>query len=310
MLSVGQLAFEYPGQRVLEDISFTLPTGEITALVGPNGAGKTTLLRCLSALHPPFSGTITYQGEDIFDNPRNFHRHIGYLADDFGLYDELTVEQSLLLAARRHQTPMSELANRLQDTLMAVDLIPHRQHKAQELSRGLRQRLAIGQTIIHQPRLLLLDEPASGLDPEARISLAQLFIRLKQQGMTLLVSSHILAELEAYSDHMLVLRHGRLAGFETLKTTDTKPHRTLHLTLEHPCSPLLSLLHKQSGVSQIKVEGVEVSLQMQGGDKEQKELLRLLIQEEIPVLSFGQRREDIQTRYIANYADSRQQVKP
>nr|WP_184432594.1 ABC transporter ATP-binding protein [Roseospira goensis] len=208
---------DYPGRRALDRVSFSLAAGTVTALVGPNGAGKTTLMRCLAALDPPFAGRVLVDGLDAAERPRDVHQRTGFLQDFFGLYDTLTVAQGLWYAAAARAVPESEIAARMAWAAAAVDLSDRMNQRAGTLSRGLRQRLAIAQTIVHRPRMVLLDEPASGLDPESRMHLARLLTDLRTaHGMTLLVSSHILAELEDYCTHVLILRDGRLVRHDAL----------------------------------------------------------------------------------------------
>ena len=184
MLEVRALRFDYPNHPALVDVSFTLPAGSVTALVGPNGAGKSTLMRCIAGLAEPLSGSVYLNGVAITDNPRLAHRDIGYLEDEFGLYDELTASQCLLYAAAARGVPDSSLDTRAEAVAAQLDITHCLPKRVRELSRGQRQRVAIGQAIISAPKLLVLDEPASGLDPEARASLAGLFRRLQADGIT------------------------------------------------------------------------------------------------------------------------------
>jgi ABC-2 type transport system ATP-binding protein len=210
LISVKNLTFDYPGKRALQHVSFTIEAGSITALVGPNGAGKSTLMRCLAALDTPSSGSIHIASLDVLENPREAHALMGYLPDFFGLYEDLSVEQCLYYHAMVQNIPKQEqkaAVERVAQRMQIQDLLFQ---EAKTLSRGESQRLAIAQAIIHHPSVLILDEPASGLDPEARYHLSQLLVLLAQEGITMLVSSHILSELEDYCTHMLVLREGRV----------------------------------------------------------------------------------------------------
>src|SRR5271168_3950898 len=196
MIEVENLVYEYPTSRALKGVSLRVSDQTITALVGPNGAGKTTLLRCLAALETPYSGSVTIEGLDTREHPREIHVLLGYLPDFFGLYDELSVRRCLVYAARSHGTAPQLADAAAEKAAGRVGLVDRLDTKAGELSRGLRQRLAIGQAIVHEPKVLLLDEPAAGLDPQARRDLSALLLQLRDDGMTLVVSSHILAELE------------------------------------------------------------------------------------------------------------------
>jgi ABC-2 type transport system ATP-binding protein len=212
MISAQDVVYDYPAARALHGVSFTIDRGAVLALVGPNGAGKSTLMRCIAALDRPTSGSITVAGLDTHADPRGVHAAIGYLPDFFGLYDELSVRQALTYAARSRGVTEGATADAVAKAAARVELSDRLDKRAGELSRGLRQRLAIAQTIVHSPSVLLLDEPAAGLDPDARRSLSDLIRRLSGEGMTILVSSHILAELEDYSTEMLMIRDGRVAG--------------------------------------------------------------------------------------------------
>lgn len=196
VIDVSNLSFSYHGKTVLKDVSFKVPKNSVVALVGPNGAGKTTLMRCIVGLHAPISGTVRVNGIDVFENPRAVHRKIGYLSDFFGVYEQLTVKQCLLHAAGSQNIPADIRQKRMLDVAGKLDLLDRLDEKSYGLSRGYRQRLGIGLAIMHKPEILILDEPASGMDPEARINLSELIRDLKNDGLTILVSSHILAELK------------------------------------------------------------------------------------------------------------------
>ncbi|WP_370680120.1 ABC transporter ATP-binding protein [Comamonas sp. GB3 AK4-5] len=218
MIEVSQLVFEYPGHRALDGVSVSIAAGSVTALVGPNGAGKSTLMRCIAGLDQPLSGHIRVKGLSVEDQPREVHQHLGYLSDFYGLYNRLTVARCLQYSALSMGVAENMVAARVQQVAAQLGLSELLQRYPTELSRGQRQRVAIGQAIVHQPSVLLLDEPASGLDPEARSSLSQLFRQLQAQGMTLVVSSHILSELDEYCSHILSIRKGRIESHEALQT--------------------------------------------------------------------------------------------
>src|SRR4051812_25593475 len=216
MIEIQGVVFDYPGHRALSGINLSIAGGAITALVGPNGAGKTTLLRLMAALETPYDGRVTIDGLDTREAPRAIHERLGYLPDFFGLYDALSVRRCLHYAARAHGIASGQAAAAAQDAAARVGLTDRMEQAAGALSRGLRQRLAIAQAIVHAPKVLLLDEPAAGLDPQARRDLSQLLLSLRDGGMTLVVSSHILAELEDYSDRMVIVDHGRIAGGQSI----------------------------------------------------------------------------------------------
>lgn len=300
MLKAEAVVYEYPGKRALDGVSFVLPEGSVTALVGPNGAGKTTLLRCLAALDTPMGGNLWVDGIDVQNEPRACHHRLGFLPDNFGVWPELTVAQSLEYVARANGVALAHIKSRVRDTAQQLNLDDRLQEKAGSLSRGLRQRLAIGQAIIHQPKALLLDEPASGLDPEARHALAGLFLKLQSQGMTLLVSSHILSELEEYSSHMLILRDGRVVDQLELHAASSAAHSE-HLLLElSQVFVLEPVLQRCEGVSQVHIasDGLRAELRLSGGAQARTHLLQQLIQSGVPVAGLQVKPVGLQDTYL------------
>lgn len=298
MITANNLVFDYPGTRALDNISFTIRKGSITALVGPNGAGKTTLLRCLAALEEPASGTISMNGRDILADPRSTHRQLGYLSDSFGLYEELTVQQCLHYAAMSHGISEGEYAETIDRCVKQLEIADKMQIKAGALSRGQRQRLAIAQAIIHKPQFLLLDEPASGLDPEARHSLAVLFKRLQNDGMTLLVSSHILSELEEYSTDMLVLHGGRIIEHSAVTATQDNQLDTLEIRLSSPAPGLGAYLTAQAGITDLECSESEATFSFSSSAAEQHQLLKGLIANDFQICSFSEQRRNMQEAYL------------
>jgi len=310
LVAAQGLTQEYPGFRALKDVTFTIAAGTVTALVGPNGAGKTTLMRCLAALDSPFAGRVWVDGLDAVERPRLVHRRTGFLQDFFGLYDALTVAQGLWYAAAARQVPAAEIESRIDWAANAVGLGDRLDRRAGTLSRGMRQRLAVAQTIVHRPRVVLLDEPASGLDPESRAELAALLRSLRETyGMTLLVSSHILAELEDYSTHVMILNDGRLVRHDSIGAgagTDTAgmSERTMvEVTLAHDMDDLPTRLEAIGVSARTRVDHRDgkrrLSIDMPSDDDPARAtLLRDLIGAGLPVSGFTEQRRSLQDVYL------------
>ncbi|MBT6275655.1 MAG: ABC transporter ATP-binding protein [Chromatiales bacterium] len=295
-ICVQGLSYEYPNHRALEDVSFTIERSSVTALVGPNGAGKTTLMSCVAALSTPFSGSIEVDGIDVLENPRAGHRRIGYLKDFFGLYDALTVQQTLWHAARNQNITTGDCPAAIARVIEQLDLESLLSQTAGSLSRGQRQRLAIARALVHQPAVLLLDEPASGLDPEARNNLAALMRRLRGEGMTLLVSSHILAELAEYSTDMMIIRAGRLLEHRSLAPQNVSSWLKLSLVAPPPAIPSCLLNHLQ--VTDVRLVGNDLVFSFAGDAKDRAALLRLCLDDTLEVCAFTSHDEGQQNEYL------------
>ena len=252
----------------------------MVALIGPNGSGKTTLMRCISTLQEIQEGTIYINEVDIKEEPRRIHQMVGYLADNFGLYDDLTVRECLSYTAHSRLLEIEDAIEVVVDCAKEVGVYDFIDREVNTLSRGMRQRVGIAQAIIHSPKLLILDEPASGLDPEARIDLSNLILRLRERGMTIFVSSHILAELEDYSTEMLIIKKGKIVEHTKLisEKKDVSTTTTLKLVLEEAFEELSFLLNDLSeNVKTIQTEGLEVTLSLDESELKQHELLLSLI---------------------------------
>ena len=301
MIEVAGVVYDYPAARALHGVSFQVQAGAVLALVGPNGAGKSTLMRCIAALDVPTEGTIRVAGLDVEADPRGVHAAIGYLPDFFGLYEELSVRRALTYAARSRGVAVNETAAAVEMAAARVQLTDRLEARAGELSRGLKQRLAIAQTIVHQPRVLLLDEPAAGLDPEARRSLSDLILSLAKDGMTIVVSSHILAELEDYSTQMLMIRDGAVAGGGVVAAGGGhQDGARVEVTFAQPPLDLAERL-EALGVTVEKVTDDTATLALPEGEDDSA-LLGKLIGAGLKVRSFQAARKTLEDAYLAEVA--------
>lgn len=214
------LVKRYPGTLAVAGLDLAVGQGEIYGLVGPNGAGKSTTLRILATLLTATAGRAEIAGIDVLRNPDAARRVLGFMPDVFGVYDDMKVWEYLDFFARCYGIPAARRRRMIGDLLELVDLGDKREAYVQNLSRGMQQRLCLAHTLVHDPEVLLLDEPASGLDPRARVELRELLRELRALGKTIVISSHILPELEelctsvAIVDHGRVLAQGRVADIE------------------------------------------------------------------------------------------------
>lgn len=307
MIQVQHLTFEYVDKRALENVSFEIYNGAITALVGPNGSGKTTLLRCLASLSKPLTGTIKINGFDAISQPREVHLQVGYLQDLFGLYDQLTVRQSIEFTAHSRLDVTADFDQAIALAIERSGIGGFIDKKVSSLSRGMRQRVGIAQAIIHQPKVLLLDEPASGLDPEARYSLSQLLVNLRDSGMTIIVSSHILAELEDYSTEMLVIQEGKMIEHRTLNTSFEQSKSTnIIITLSENEQTHIGFISSLEGVRDATFVQQQIHVKLNESTLPKSELLKKLIAENIPVEEFSTAKINLQDEYIKTVAQYKQ----
>jgi ABC-2 type transport system ATP-binding protein len=301
MIEVEDVVYDYPSMRALHGVSCAVEAGAVLALVGPNGAGKSTLMRCIAALDSPTEGTIRVAGIDTQADPRAVHAALGYLPDFFGLYDELSIRRSLTYAARSRGVAEAAVAAAVALAAERVQLADRMDQRAGELSRGLRQRLAIAQTIVHQPSVLLLDEPAAGLDPEARRSLSDLILKLARDGMTIVVSSHILSELEDYSTRMLMIRDGRGAGGGVVAAGGgTRDGLKVAVSIAEPPADLAARL-AALGVTVERLTGGEATLVLADGADE-ADLLARMVGAGLRVRAFQPARRTLEDAYLAEVA--------
>ncbi|HEX8025897.1 MAG TPA: ABC transporter ATP-binding protein, partial [Candidatus Limnocylindrales bacterium] len=216
------LTKRYNGTIAVAGVDLDVDQGEIFGLVGPNGAGKTTMLRMLATLLEPSGGDAEIAGASIRGNPQQVRRVLGYMPDSFGVYDDMRVWEYLDFFGRCYGLTAAQRKRMIGDLLELVDLGPKRNAYVQGLSRGMQQRLCLAHALVHDPQVLLLDEPASGLDPRARVELRELLRELRALGKTILSRSHILPELEELCTSVAIVDRGRVLAAGTIAEIGAK----------------------------------------------------------------------------------------
>lgn len=249
MISLESVEKRYGSVTALGGLDLAVPQGSVFGLIGPNGAGKTTAMLILSSLLSRDGGRVTVAGADPSRDARTVRRHLGYMPDFFGFYDSLNAYEYLDFFAAVQGVPAAKRRGVVTDLLALVDLSHKVDADVNSLSRGMKQRLSLARTLVHEPDLLVLDEPASGLDPRARVQLRELIAELHRMGKTILISSHILAELEGICTHMgviddgVVKAQGEMAAIRgamtgsrriQVRVADADVDRTLDLVAAHP----------------------------------------------------------------------------
>jgi ABC-2 type transport system ATP-binding protein len=228
-----QLTKKYGALTALDGLTISLDRGHILGLIGPNGAGKTTTIRILVGLARPTSGSASVAGADCVGESRKLKRLIGYMPDSFGSYDNMRVREYLDFFGAAFRIPRRQRVKRIAEVLETAAATYMQDRYVETLSYGMKQRVGIARTLLHDPQVLVLDEPASGLDPEARIEMRSILLRLAEAGKTLIVTSHILPELSRICDQVAILIRGRLRAFGTLEeiTRRVSQRRTIEVQL-------------------------------------------------------------------------------
>ena len=216
MIETKNLTKNYGNLIAVDDLNLTIQDGDIFGFIGPNGAGKTTTMRMLVTLLEPTRGKAFINGLDVTKEGKKVRRIVGYMPDFMGVYDDLKVFEYLEFFAAAFGIERSKRKSIVEGVLELTDLQSKRSFAVDSLSRGMQQRLGLARVLIHDPKVLILDEPASGLDPRARIEIRELLRELKRMGKTIMISSHILSELEEVCDHVGIIEHGRLVFSGTL----------------------------------------------------------------------------------------------
>ena len=300
MIRLEGLRKEYDQLVAVQDLSVTIPEGEVYGLIGPNGAGKTTTIRMACGLLAPTAGSITVNGVDVHREPERAQQYIGYLSDFFSVYDELKVWEYLDYFARAYKLPETEAARRVDEAIAEVGLEVKRDAMIKGLSRGMKQRLGIARAVIHRPKVLLLDEPASGLDPKARLDLRNLLLSLRDQGATVLISSHILTELEGFCTSIGLMEQGRMqrsGRIEQITEVETA-RRAVRLRWLEGGADVATALGGDARVSNLLVSGNEGVFQFSGSEEELAALFAALSAAGVRLVAFGEVKQTVEDLYL------------
>lgn len=297
------LTKQFDRHMAVNDVDLQIQAGEVYGLIGPNGAGKTTLIRMLAAAEEPTTGEIYINGDRLLLDQSNpmLKRHLGYLPDDFPLYDDLTVWDYLDYFARLYCLREPRRSQRLREVLELVQLTNKRNSMIATLSRGMKQRLSLARTIIHEPILLLLDEPVSGLDPIARMQFREIIKVLQEAGMTILISSHVLSDLAELCTSVGIMELGYLVESASLEELYRRLSRQqIFLSTLGDLDVLASELKNHPLVEEWEVlPGQErVRVYFAGDRQEGANLLRSLISTGIPLTEFHCTQEDLETIFL------------
>lgn len=296
MLEVCGIKKSFHDFRVLSGLDLKVPEGALYGFVGPNGAGKTTAIRIFTGLLEPDEGSVRIAGLDALREPFRVREYFGYVPDEFGMYDDLKVSEYMEFFAGCHGITGLAARERARVLLEQVQLTDRSDDFVDSLSRGMKQRLCLARAMIHDPGLLILDEPTSGMDPRTRLEFKEILKELCAEGKTILISSHILAELSQMCTDIGIIDAGRLvlsgSMAEILKrVNDSNP---LRLRVREKREEAAALLRADPRISAVTIDRDEFFVRFNGENGEEADLLTLLVENGIPVLSFSREQGDLE----------------
>ncbi|MBZ5681859.1 MAG: ABC transporter ATP-binding protein [Acidobacteriia bacterium] len=301
MIELVHLRKEYDNVLAVDDLTLTIPQGEIYGLIGPNGAGKTTTIRMACGLLAPTLGRALVAGVDVAQEPEKAQQYIGYLSDFFAVYDELKVWEYLDYFAHAYKMPEAEIPARITEVIAQVNLEVKRDAMIRGLSRGMKQRLGIARAIIHRPKVMLLDEPASGLDPKARLELRNLLRSLRDQGSTILISSHILTELEGFCTSIGIMEKGHMVRSGSIEEVTAAAGQTRLVRLTWAGDSLAMVqetLQRDSRISDVKATAGAGTFGFGGSEDDLASVLAGLVAANVRVTSFGEVKQTVEEIYM------------
>jgi ABC-2 type transport system ATP-binding protein len=300
MIEIRHLRKEYDQIVALENLHLDIPEGEVYGLIGPNGAGKTTLIRVLATLLEPTYGWVRIAGIDVLEDPQRVHPFVGYMSDFFSLYDNMLVWEYLDHFARCYGIERRARQRLIDEVLELVSLEVRRDAEIRGLSRGMRQRLCFAKTLLHQPKVLLLDEPASGLDPAGRLEFRELLKQLHAMGRTIVISSHILTEMADFCTSVGILEEGRLVASGRVASIleQLQPGLQLEIEVDGALPQLLSILKAHPSVMQVEAVNGYVRCRWRAGREALPELHRRLVHEGVGLISLALKSDNLEDIYM------------
>ena len=295
-----KLRKEYKGVVAVDDLDLQLEQGDIFGLIGPNGAGKTTIIRMLATLLKPTSGSAYIDGYDVFRSPGKVRGIIGYMPDLFGVYGDLKVCEYLDFFAAAYRIPKRRRVGIIEDVLELTDLSVKRDSYIRNLSRGMKQRLCVAKTLIHDPKVLLLDEPASGLDPRARFEIREILKELANMGKTIFISSNILSELADFCNKIGIIEKGELlvSGDVSAILSQLGAGVVLEIRVRDGVGKAKEILQRRPDVGSIDVKGSILKAQYTGRSRDVCSVLAELVNEQVEVASFHETGLDLEDAFL------------
>jgi ABC-2 type transport system ATP-binding protein len=300
MIETKNLTKNYGNLTAVDDLTLTIRAGDIFGFIGPNGAGKTTTMRILVTLLEPTRGSAFIDGLDVGKEGKKVRRRVGYMPDFMGVYDDLKVFEYLEFFAAAFGIERRKRKSIVEGVLELTDLQSKQAATVDSLSRGMQQRLGLARVLIHDPKVLILDEPASGLDPRARIEIRELLRELKRMGKTIMISSHILSELEEICDHVGIIEHGRLVFSGTME--EIRPrlgiHSKVRVRVADRQDEAMELLSALPQVNQVQALGDDIAVSFNEGQDGDGIIARTLVKADLDVISIQPERLKLDDAFL------------
>lgn len=308
IVETHDLRKSYGKFTAVNSLSLHVPTGAIYGFVGPNGAGKTTTMRMLTTLTRPTSGTASIAGFSVRDEPRSVRQSIGYMPDKFGVYEDMRVWEYLDFFAACYDIAEKERKTLIGDLLELVDLSHRRDDMVDKLSMGMKQRLSLARTLAHDPKVLILDEPASGLDPRARVEIRELFVELAKMGKTIFFSTHILADVQEVCTHVGIIEGGEMIAEGSMEEMQAElaPHINLTILVKtqediDKVRELVSGIEDVSKVEDMEPDGTRLRVRLEfAGDEDGLIALRrkLFGADHINIVDIKEEKYDLESLFM------------
>jgi len=307
IIEITDLSKKYGKRTAVNHLNLTVEAGEIFGFVGPNGAGKTTTLRILATLLRANSGEAFIAGHSVKKSPRGVRGAIGYMPDSFGIYHDMRVWEYLDFFGACYHLRETERQRLVNDLLELVDMTPRRDDMVDKLSRGMQQRLGVARTLIHDPQVLILDEPASGLDPRARVEIRELLVELARMGKTVFFSTHILADVAEICTRVGIIEAGQIVATGTLDELQRglATQRAVHIVVLDHVAEAQEFLSALPGVSEVAVQPEQnhqqrtrLEVKFTGEDAALSAMLSELTARSIPIVHFSEDSQNLEDIFM------------
>ena len=299
-ICIRDLRVSYGKFEAVKGISLDVPEGEVFGFIGPNGAGKSSTFRVLATLQPNYRGMALVCGLDVLSQPQQVRDVMGFVPDFFGVYEDLTSLEYLHFFAAAYKLPMSKRKGTIDDVLTLTDMTHKADSAVDSLSRGMKQRLALARVLLHDPKVLLLDEPSSGLDPRARIEMRELLKALREMGKTILISSHILSELGQLCTRIGIIELGKMVTQGSLDDIyrQLQLMRVIHIRVENPAADLFERVCRIPGIESVEQQVDRWAIRLHEEQRSVADLHQALVEEKARLTMFQAEAMDMETAFM------------